>query len=95
MGFNHENINSIIGYGSDGQILKQSGREITNLVYIMLEYISGGIFYDLIEKQGPLGEDGGRLFMKQLTSAISYMHTKQQVVHRDLKLENILLDDNL
>lgn len=61
----------------------------------MLEYISGGSFFDLIEKNGPLGEDGGRLFMKQLASVISYMHLKKKCVHRDLKLENILVHDNL
>ena len=30
--------------------------------------------------------------MKQLVEAISYMHTKKNVVHRDLKLENLLID---
>lgn len=39
-----------------------------------------------------MGEDGGRFFASQILDALDYMHTKK-VVHRDLKLENILFDD--
>jgi len=46
-GLNHGNIVNIIGYGSDGHVLKPSGREIKNLVFIMLEYVTGGLLFDL------------------------------------------------
>lgn len=41
-----------------------------------------------------MGEDAGRFFLMQLVESIEYMHTRR-VVHRDLKLENILIDDQL
>jgi len=41
-----------------------------------------------------MGEDAGRFFFKQMIDAVEYMH-KRNVVHRDLKLENILLDEEL
>jgi len=43
---------------------------------------------------GAMGEDAGRFFMSQLVASIDYMHNLR-CVHRDLKLENILVDDNL
>jgi serine/threonine protein kinase len=43
---------------------------------------------------GGMGEDGGRYFLSQMIDVLSYMQGKG-VVHRDLKLENILVDDNL
>jgi len=41
-----------------------------------------------------MGEDGGRFFMEQIKDVISYMQDKK-AVHRDLKLENILVDNGL
>jgi len=46
-GLEHQNVTKILGYGSDGKIVKPSGREITNLVYIMMEYVPGDIFFNL------------------------------------------------
>jgi len=43
---------------------------------------------------GAMGEDAGRFFACQLLDAMEYMHSNR-VVHRDLKLENILIDDDL
>ena len=41
---------------------------------------------------GGMGEDYGRFFLQQLIEVVGYMQGKG-VVHRDLKLENILVDD--
>lgn len=43
---------------------------------------------------GSMGEDAGRFFLHQMLDSVDYMH-QRSVVHRDLKLENILIDDNL
>jgi len=43
---------------------------------------------------GAMGEDSGRFFLHQMLDSLEYMHNKR-VVHRDLKLENILIDDQL
>lgn len=41
-----------------------------------------------------MGEDSGRFFAHQMLDTLEYMHSNR-VVHRDLKLENILLDGDL
>lgn len=41
-----------------------------------------------------MGENGGKFFLSQMLDVLSYMHGKG-VVHRDLKLENILVDENM
>lgn len=93
-GLNHDNIVKLIDYGSEGTVKKKSGRVIEDLVYILMEHVSGGLLYDLCNQVGAMGEDCGRFFMHQMVDVLSYMH-KRNVVHRDLKLENILLDEKL
>lgn len=72
--------------------MKPSGRKIENLVYILLEYVSGGLLFDLCQTMGGMGEEYGRFFLNQMIEVIGYMQGKG-VVHRDLKLENILVDE--
>jgi len=54
---------NIVGWGSDGSVLKPSGRQINNLVYILLEYIDGGLLFDVCQTLGGMGEDGGKFFL--------------------------------
>lgn len=89
---NHNNIVRLIDYGSDGQIVKCSGRVLSNLVYISLEYVEGGLMFDLCKTGGAMGEEIGRFLFKQLVNSMKYMH-QRNVVHRDLKIENILYDE--
>jgi len=58
----------------------------------LLEYVSGGLLFDVCQTLGGMGEEGGRYFMTQMIDVLKYVHGKG-VVHRDLKLENILVDD--
>jgi len=44
-------------------VVKASGKRIENLVFIALEYIDGGILFDLVQSQGKMGEETGRYFM--------------------------------
>ena len=67
---------------------------MNGLTYILLEYAPGGTLFSLCESQGAMGEEAGRFFMNQLIEVLSYMHSKK-IVHRDLKLENILLDEQM
>lgn len=91
---NHSGIVAMPGYGDSGLVVKPSGRNINNLVYILMEYVSGGLLFDLCQTMGAMGENAGRFFVNQLLDALDYMHTKR-VAHRDLKLENVLVDDQL
>ncbi|XP_048212657.1 NUAK family SNF1-like kinase 1 isoform X2 [Perognathus longimembris pacificus] len=62
-------------------------------IVIIMEYASKGELYDYISERRRLSERETRHFFRQIVSAVHYCH-KNGVVHRDLKLENILLDDN-
>jgi len=56
-----------------------------------MEYASGGELFERIRNAGRFSEDEARFFFQQLISGVSYCHS-MQVCHRDLKLENTLLD---
>ncbi|VAI37115.1 unnamed protein product [Triticum turgidum subsp. durum] len=58
---------------------------------IVMEYASGGELFERICKNIRFSEDEARYFFQQLISGVSYCHS-MQVCHRDLKLENTLLD---
>ncbi|CAL0331720.1 unnamed protein product [Lupinus luteus] len=60
---------------------------------LVLEYAAGGELFDRICNHGPLTEDLARFFFQQLISGVGYCHS-MQICHRDLKVENILLDGN-
>ncbi|CAK5031589.1 unnamed protein product [Meloidogyne enterolobii] len=62
-------------------------------IILVMEYASGGELYDYVSKNGSLSEQEARRIFRQITSAVLYCH-KNKVAHRDLKLENILLDSN-
>lgn len=84
----------MLDFGDAGQVVKPSGRVISNLVFIVMEYVSGGLLFDLCQTMGAMGEDAGRFFLHQMLDSVEFMHSRR-VVHRDLKLENILIDDDL
>ena len=58
--------------------------------YIVSEYCSGGELFDKVEKH--LSENQISVIFKQILSGLSYLHSNN-IVHRDLKLENILISD--
>ena len=55
-----------------------------------MEYASGGELLDFIVKRGQPTEIEAKTVFRQIVSCVSYCH-KKSLVHRDLKLENILL----
>jgi protein-serine/threonine kinase len=60
---------------------------------IILEYASGGELFDYILNHRYLKDGPARKLFAQLISGVGYLH-KRGIVHRDLKLENLLLDRN-
>ncbi|CAI9116254.1 OLC1v1017351C2 [Oldenlandia corymbosa var. corymbosa] len=61
---------------------------------IVMEYAAGGELFERICKAGRFNEDEARFFFQQLISGVSYCHS-MQICHRDLKLENTLLDGSV
>ncbi|KAI7743430.1 hypothetical protein M8C21_011281 [Ambrosia artemisiifolia] len=58
---------------------------------IVMEYAAGGELFVKICSAGRFSEDEARFFFQQLISGVSYCHS-MEICHRDLKLENTLLD---
>ncbi|KAJ8099142.1 kinase-like domain-containing protein [Lipomyces tetrasporus] len=58
---------------------------------IVLEYASGGELFDYILEHKYLKDNSACRLFAQLVSGVDYLHSKG-IVHRDLKLENLLLD---
>ncbi|KAI6716926.1 hypothetical protein JHW43_000659 [Diplocarpon mali] len=58
--------------------------------YMLFEHVNGGQMLDYIISHGRLKEKQARKFSRQISSALDYCH-RNSIVHRDLKIENILI----
>ncbi|KAF5310230.1 hypothetical protein D9619_010414 [Psilocybe cf. subviscida] len=61
-------------------------------IWIVTELCCGGELFDYLVEKGRLSEDETRVIFGQLCLAVAYLH-QNGIVHRDLKLENVLLDE--
>lgn len=76
---NHENICRLF-YVYENQ----------EFVYLVLEYLPFGNLLDRLQKKDKFSEGDCRVLLKKLLLTLDFMHCRN-IVHRDLKLENILL----
>lgn len=62
-------------------------------IMLAMEYVSGGSLKDYLKRKSnrKITETEARIYFGQLVDAMKYLHSKH-IYHRDLKLENILLD---
>ncbi|XP_078069666.1 uncharacterized protein LOC144493964 [Mustelus asterias] len=67
--------------------------ETENSYYMAMELCQGGDLMDRICEKKKLEEREVRKYTRQILSAVEHLH-RHAIVHRDLKIENFLLDEN-
>ncbi|ORX85461.1 Pkinase-domain-containing protein [Anaeromyces robustus] len=66
--------------------------ETEKYIGIVMAYANGGELFEYISENQYLSEEESAKFFIQLLDGVQYLHSRH-IVHRDLKLENLLLDD--
>lgn len=62
-------------------------------LYFVMPFIKGGELYKVFKSRKRFTEDVVRFYAAQIALAVGYLHSKG-IMHRDLKLENVLVDEN-
>ena len=70
--------------------LKASFQE-GDYLYLVMEYVPGGDFMNLLIKKDVLNEQHAKFYMAEIVSAVESLH-KFDCIHRDIKPDNILID---
>jgi serine/threonine protein kinase len=65
--------------------------QTSKFLYIVMEYMKGGDFANLLEGIGAFDEAAAKFYLAQIILAVGYLHS-QSIIHRDLKPDNILVD---
>ena len=65
--------------------------ETPQKIYLIMEYCNGGELFNYIISKKHLSERQSCIFFHEIIDALEYLHV-QNIVHRDIKPQNILLD---
>ena len=77
----HENIVNMLDVGTDG-----------DLRYIVMEYVDGTTLKELIRQKGTIHPDTAIRMTIRILAAVDHAH-RNGIVHRDIKPQNILVDN--
>lgn len=61
-------------------------------VYMLLEYVQGGELFSHLRRAGKFNNETTRFYAAEIVLALEHMH-RQDIIYRDLKPENLLLDN--
>ena len=87
----HPNILRPISFNQERIYRKPSGDKTVD--YIVTELAKGGELCDYLIHTGGFTEPVARFYFKQALEALDYCHS-HKIAHRDMKPENLLLDDD-
>ena len=62
-------------------------------IYLMMEFLEGCTLKQYIQKTEIISENNARIIIKQLLTALSYLHYACDICHRDIKPENIMFKE--
>ena len=68
----------------------QTGRTRKGKIRMIMELCTGGELFSEVVDNGGLSEDRARHYFRQILMGMAYCH-KRRLIHRDIKLENLLL----
>ena len=66
--------------------------EVEGLPYFVMGYVRGESLAERLRRDGRLTENEGRRIMAEVADALDHAH-RQGIVHRDVKPDNVLIDD--
>ena len=78
----HPNIIPIYRVGKSGRV-----------IYFTMKLLRGKSLAELVEERGPISVGETKRLLSETAGALGYAH-KHEIVHRDIKPDNILLDDS-
>eukprot|EP00182_Erythrolobus_australicus_P007194 CAMPEP_0185835792 /NCGR_PEP_ID=MMETSP1353-20130828/8469_1 /TAXON_ID=1077150 /ORGANISM="Erythrolobus australicus, Strain CCMP3124" /LENGTH=467 /DNA_ID=CAMNT_0028534481 /DNA_START=1 /DNA_END=1405 /DNA_ORIENTATION=+ len=89
MEFLHRELNIMKAVNSNYVIRTFDIFDSPRKLFFVLEYMEGGTLHEIYQKLKPFNEQQVRSVLYDVISGVAYLHSKQ-IVHRDLKLKNVL-----
>ena len=92
----HQNIIKLEHYNLDGDFLYfLNGKQKQLVYYIVIEYAQNGdLFESLYLSESGFSVEMARFYFHQLIDTLDYLHNSKEIIHRDLKIENLLLSQD-
>lgn len=90
----HPHIVNIVDYIPEATIEKANGQKYDVVCVVVIELVANGELFHFVKNSGYFKEKVARYYFHQIISALEYVHNEAGLAHRDIKPDNILLDEN-